>query len=305
MRTEVAAHEALDKVKETFDFSVDKFPLSGPDGMSTPWYGLFRSDTGTVVGPGSKTDRYQPHTTDDVLALVEAAQEAFDTDVKVDCHFRDGHYVSIAPTDGHRRSIFSKDGNDTENIFPRIFISAGYDGRAFQATMAYLRDLCMNLSMFKTIKETRAKIRHTSKLRGEMDSLISTFQVLKESWGTLTGVIENLESRQVQMVDFLNEIYPQPDADAGKRAVTVNKNRSETIFKRLQNERFTSGLELMKSDFIVSAWEAYNSVQGYVQHESSRKRGFTSEFDRIINASRDQAVHKAELLALTGFSVAA
>ena len=31
MRTEVAAHEALDKVKETFDFSVDKFPLSCPD----------------------------------------------------------------------------------------------------------------------------------------------------------------------------------------------------------------------------------------------------------------------------------
>ena len=298
MRTEVAAHEALDKVKETFNFSVDKFPLSGPDGMSTPWYGLFRSDTGTVVGPGSKTDRYQPHTTDDVLALVEAAQEAFETDVKVDCHFRDGHYVSIAPTDGHRRSIFSKDGNGTDNIFPRIFISAGYDGRAFQATMAYLRDLCMNLSMFKTIKETRAKIRHTSKLRGEMDSLISTFQVLKESWGTLTGVIDELESRQVQMVDFLNEIYPQPAADAGKRAVTVHKNRTEEIVKRLQNERFASGRDLMKSDFIVSAWEAYNSVQGYVQHDSSRKSGFAGQFDRIINASRDQAVHKAESLAL-------
>lgn len=298
MRTEVAAHEALDKVKETFNFSVDKFPLSGPDGMSTPWYGLFRSDTGTVVGPGSKTDRYQPHTTDDVLALVEAAQEAFETDVKVDCHFRDGHYVSIAPTDGHRRSIFSKDGNGTDNIFPRIFISAGYDGRAFQATMAYLRDLCMNLSMFKTIKETRAKIRHTSKLRGEMNSLISTFQVLKESWGTLTGVIENLEARQVQMVDFLNAIYPEPDANADKRGITRHKNRTEEIIKRLQNERFASGRDLMKSDFIVSAWEAYNSVQGYVQHDSSRRSNFAGQFDRIINASRDQAVHKAELLAL-------
>ena len=298
MRTEVAASEALDRVKEVFDFSVDKFPLSGPDGMSTPWYGLFRSDTGTVVGQGSKTDRYQPHQTDDVLALVEAAQEAFETDVKVDCHFRDGHYVSIAPTDGHRRSIFSKDGNGTDNVFPRIFISAGYDGRAFQATMAYLRDLCMNLSMFKTIKETRAKIRHTSKLRGEMNDLIRTFQVLKESWGTLTGVIENLESRKVQMVEFLDAIYPQPDADAGKRAVTVHKNRTEAIIKRLQNERFASGRDLMKSDFIVSAWEAYNSVQGFVQHDSSRKSGFTGQFDRIINASRDQAVRKAESLAL-------
>ena len=126
MKTEVAANEALDKVKEVFDFSVDKFPLSGPDGMATPWYGLFRSDTGTVVGQGSKTDRYQPHQTDDVLALVEAAQEAFETDVKVDCHFRDGHYVSIAPTDGHRRSIYERDRNGTNTIFHRIFISPGY-----------------------------------------------------------------------------------------------------------------------------------------------------------------------------------
>ena len=298
MRTEVAASEALDKVKEVFDFSVDKFPLSGPDGMATPWYGLFRSDTGTVVGPGSKTDRYQPHTTDDVLALVEAAQEAFETEVKVDCHFRDGHYVSIAPTDGHRRSIFSKDGNDTDNIFPRIFISAGYDGRAFQATMAYLRDLCLNLSMFKTIKATRAKIRHTSKLRGEMNSLISTFQVLKESWGTLTGLIDQLEDRQVQMVDFLNQIYPEPAADAAQRAVTIHKNRTAAIVTRLQGELYRSGRPAMGSDFLVSAWQAYNAVQGYVQHDSSRKSGFSSEFDRIINASRDQAVHKAELLAL-------
>lgn len=298
MKTEVAANEALNRVKEVFDFSVDKFPLSGPDGMATPWYGLFRSDTGTVVGPGSKTDRYQPHTTDDVLALVEAAQEAFETDVKVDCHFRDGHYVSIAPTDGHRRSIFSKDGNDTDNIFPRIFISAGYDGRSFQATMGYWRDLCANLSMLKSIKSTRAKIRHTSKLRGEMNDLIRTFQVLKESWGGLTSLIDELEGRKVQMVDYLNAIYPQPDEDAGKRAVTVHKNRTEAIIKRLQDECYRSGRPAMGGDLLVSAWQAYNAVQGYVQHDSSRKRGFSSEFDRIINASRDQAVHKAELLAL-------
>jgi hypothetical protein len=303
MRTEVAASEALDKVKEVFDFSVDKFPLSGPDGMATPWYGLFRSDTGTVVGQGSKTERYQPHQTDDVLALVEAAQEAFETDVSVDCHFRDGHYVSIAPTNGHRRSIFrAKDGNGTDNVFPRIFISAGYDGRAFQATMGYWRDLCSNLSMLKSIKSTRAKIRHTSKLRGEMNDLIRTFQVLKESWGGLTSLIDELEGRQVQMVDFLNEIYPQPAADADKRGITRHKNRTEEIIKRLQGELYASGREPLKDDFLVSAWQAYNAVQGYVQHDSSRRSNFAGQFDRIINASRDQAVHKAESLALASLA---
>ena len=31
----------LDSVSSKFDFTVDKFPLSGPDSLKTPLYGLF------------------------------------------------------------------------------------------------------------------------------------------------------------------------------------------------------------------------------------------------------------------------
>jgi hypothetical protein len=33
-------------VRSAFDFTVDKFPLFGPENMRTDQYGLFRSDTG-------------------------------------------------------------------------------------------------------------------------------------------------------------------------------------------------------------------------------------------------------------------
>ena len=36
--------DAIENIRETFNFSIEKFPLSGPDGMKTPFYGLFRSD---------------------------------------------------------------------------------------------------------------------------------------------------------------------------------------------------------------------------------------------------------------------
>ena len=42
--------DAIEKVRDTFNFTVDKFPLSGPDGMKTPFYGLFRSDNCQSVG---------------------------------------------------------------------------------------------------------------------------------------------------------------------------------------------------------------------------------------------------------------
>ena len=292
---QISSQDIAAKVQADFDFNVDKFPLSGPDGMTTPWYALFRSDTSEVVGNGSVTSRYVPHQTDDVLALVDAAGEAFDGKINCTTHFRDGHYVSIQPTDHERLKVY----DDQDNVWPRILINAGYDGRAFQATMGYYRDLCRNLAELKRVEGTTVSIRHTSGLRGHMDSLIATFNTLKESWAGLSDIIMQLQNEEVQMVDFLNEIYPQPETDASKRGVTVHKDRTEAIFKRLQSERFRSNRPTMGSDYAVSAWEAFNAVQGYVQHDAQSKKGFKSDFDRILRASRDANVRKAESLVMS------
>jgi len=292
--TTISSDQVSAKVRDTFNFSVDKFPLSGPDGMSTPWYALFRSDTSKVVGNGSVTDRYVPHTTDDVCTLVDAAGEAFDGSIDVKCHFRDGHYVNIMPTKADRLKVYG----ERDNVWPRVILQAGYDGKAFRATMGYYRDACRNLSMMSQVNGTSVSIRHTSGLRGHMDSLIQTFNTLKDGWKSLTDVITNLQSRDVQMVDFLNAIYPQPAEDASKRAATVHRERTESIFRRLQKERFATGRPAIGTDLKVSAWEAYNAVQGFVQHDAQSKTGFKSDFDRILRASRDANVKQAERLAL-------
>ena len=282
---------AVDSVKSKFDFSVDKFPLAGPDGLKTPLYGLFRSDTMEFVGkPCSK--HYVAHQSDDVLALVESAGEAFEGVGDVQCHFRDGHYVSIAPSRDQRRAIYGS----ADNIFPRFIVNAGYDGRAFTAIMGFYRDACSNLAMMRQVSGTSVSIRHGSGLREKMDDLIQTFSVLRESWATLGDVIAELQNREVRMTDFLDQVYGQPDPDS-KRGVTIHKNRTEAIFRRLSRERFTTGRGAMDSQFNVSAWEAYNAVQGFVQHDASRK-GSPSDFARVIAASNDAAVKKAEGLAL-------
>jgi hypothetical protein len=53
----------------------------------------------------------------------------------------------------------------------------------------------------------------------------------------------------------------------------------------------------MGTGWEVSAWEAYNAIQGYVQHDASR-RGNPSDIDRVILAAADPAVLRAEHLAL-------
>ena len=282
-----------DQVRESFDFEIDKFRLQGPDNMTTPFYGLFRSDNMEAVGkPCSKI--YVPHTTDDVIALVEAAETAFDDTIEVSCHFRDGHYVSIAPSKAHRRSI----ANTRDDIFPRMMIRAGYDGRAFSATMGYYRDLCSNLSMMRKVKGTNVSIRHTSGLRANMNELIDTLSVLRESWDSLMDVIEAMEQRTVNMASFLDSIYGTPDADASQNSVTRHKNRTEAIFRRLWKEQSALGQPHMSeaNGWQTNAWLAYNAVQGYVQHDAPGKKSHNGTFDRILRASSDRAVQQAEAI---------
>lgn len=287
--------DAIAQVRETFNFTVEKFPLSGPDGMKTPFYGLFRSDNGQSVG-NAVTQRYRTHQTDDVLAITEAAITALeDENVKVKTHFRDGHYVEYAPSNAERKAIYGTE----DNIFPRFLLRAGYDGRAFTVSLGWYRDLCSNLHMPRSIGNAVSRsIRHTSSLRNKMDELVNDFAQLGKGWEAVQAAVVRMESREVVLTDFLKEVYGDPDSDS-KRAVTVHKNRTEAIVRRLLGEQVRSGRPQMGGDFRVSAWEAFNAVQGYVQHEATRKNGFNSDMDRLILANKDTAVHRAEVLALS------
>ena len=287
------SNSVSDKIRSTFNFSVDKFPLSGPDGMSTPLYGLFRSDNSSLVGSKSVTARYHPHTTDDVCALADAAENAFDDDIDVRCHFRAGHYVDVKPNLAQRKAVYGTE----DNIWPRVLIRAGYDGESFRASLGYFRDACDNMAMMSMVNGTSVCIRHTSGLRSKMDELIATFNTLKNSWSNLTDVVDQMQSREVVLTDFLNQLYPQPTAAEG-RGVTIHRNRTESIVRRVIRERMSTGRPTLVGNFKISAWEAYNAIQGYVQHDAVARKGFSGEFDRIIRAANDQTVRKAERLAL-------
>lgn len=286
-------NNVADRVRDEFRFSVDKFPLSGPDGLRTPHYGLFRSDNGECVGRSSVSGRYVPHTTDDVLALVEAAGTTFGGVADVRCFFKDGHYVAVQPSREYREAIFGT----RDNVFPRLMIDAPYGGAgSFTATLGFYRDACRNMSILRQVTGSQVAIRHTSGLRLQMDELLAAFGTLERGWANLANVMRGMEARRVRMTDFLTAIYGEPNDREG-RSLTIHRNRTEAIFRRLQKERLTTGRGDIGSDFIVSGWEAFNAVQGYVQHDATR-RGNPSEMARVVRAMHDSHVARAERLVL-------
>ena len=291
------SHEAGRIVKETFNFDVKPHRLNGPDIVATSWWGLFRDDTWEPVGPRSVSPRYTAHTTDDVVALTEAGCQVFDGIMDLKCYFSDGHHVVLQPSSEYRQAIYGTN----DNVFPRGWIQAGYNGTCFSASLGLHRDLCRNEMMLQSVSQFHVKIKHTRSLRAKMDDLIQQFQGLRAGWSNLVDTIRQMENRQVSMKEFLIDVYGAPEENSG-RSRTIHTNRVESIFRRLTRERMRSGRpELARVDggWMVSAWEAFNAIQGYEQHDASRK-GNPSDFERILKANSSPNVRRAETLALAG-----
>jgi hypothetical protein len=97
------------------------------------------------------------------------------------------------------------------------------------------------------------------------------------------------------MAVFLRQVYPIA-ADANDSIRKRHDRRVESIITRMMRERDYTGRPQLGMR-LATAWEAYNAVQGYVQHDATRK-GRPNMQNRIDLAFGDRAVAKAMELAL-------
>jgi hypothetical protein len=279
-------------VREKFDFEVSKRPLVGPCGEKTELFGIFRDDTDDFVGGYAVTDKYEPHTTDDVVTLVEAAQAVFENAVGLRCHFKTGHHVEITPTDGMRKAIYGTN----DNIFPRLLISAGYDGK-FRATLGYFRDSCSNLAIMHAVAGSSSALIHVGSLRKSMPRLIQQFSSLKDSWGNIAEFATRMEQHRVSLHQYVSDVFgvcPDIVAEPKRKGSATRWNkRFETIKRRADQEVYATGRQ-PSGDY--SLWIAFNAIQGYIQHDAPRRNN-PDDFDRVLKAAQCPYVKRAEQIA--------
>lgn len=303
MNVELSPEDISSTVRNEFNFTVGKYKLYGPDGMRTPKYGLFHEGNMEWVGANSVSARYEPHTSEDIIALAESAASIFDNKVKLKCEWvqtmlttegqqgstRDGHYVVMSPTDDYRHAVYGT----KDNVFPYVTIKAPFSSSPV-IDIGTFRDACTNLAWLRSVHSTTVKVRHTKSLRPKMDRLIKDLRGLWQGWANLKDTIDYMQSREIKVADFLKDIYGEPDKEEG-RSATIHKNRTEAIVNRIIDERWRTGRPAF--DGTISGWEAFNAVQGYSQHTKSRN-GKPTQFDRVLLASSDDAVLKAEKYVL-------
>lgn len=271
-----------EKLNAAFPFTVDKFRLQGPDNLTTPFFGLFRSDNSQCV-PVAVTKQFVPHTTEDVIALAEAARTAFDLpddQLKVAAAWtRTGHRVSIRPTEAYRQSIFG----EKDNIWPSLVIRAGY-GKAFTTSCGLYRDACRNMSIVRGVEKTTTTIAHRGNFRQEFDSLVHSFQSLAAKFDNIVEVARAYEAKKVAIADFLAAMYPVPGAEATASTVTRHRTKMQALLNRFTDERLKTGRENPHNySGEASVWEMLNIVTGYEQWDS-QVRGKLTDTDRMFRA---------------------
>lgn len=284
------------QIARAFPFKILKLPLSGPDNLPTPHFGLFRDDMTDVKGCLSVAvkEAYQPHTLDDIQALAESAIIGFDSqhDAQVRCRWNGrGEQVIIEPSKDYRRSVYGT----KDYIYPRALIYARY-GQAFSATCGLFRDACSNLEMIQQVEGCTIKIRHASSLREKMDELIDDFRTLAAKFENVYEMAKHLEDRTHSVADFLSTLYPVSEIDS-ERKVARAKAKAETMITRLFRERDRVGRPDNQHE-TATLWELVNIVTGYVQHNKSR-HGEPSGTDRALISIEDDETHNAWELALS------
>jgi hypothetical protein len=284
-------------LRKSFDFTVDRFPLSGPDGLRTPWYGLFRSDTGEPVGSGTVDGNYTPHTKDDVIALVESASTAFGRTAHIKCAFSGGHFVIAEPMVEHRLQVHDNGRGGGDAIWLRLFISAPYGAAgSFQASVGFYRDVCRNLARMRTVPGVSVQVAQVIPLRRSMGELIESFSVLRSGWENLSNAVMRMATRRVHWGEFISAVY-EGDIEEPGTPKSLHSTRLEQITQRLEFDRGRTGQGGIGPDGMVSAWDAFNAVQWYAQHAIARP-GNPTDVDRIMLALDDQSVLRAEELAV-------
>lgn len=285
-----------------FKFDVIKGALTGPDGVKTDHYGLFKvpHDGGDWKSIGRAVKKnYHPHTVvDDIAPMVQSACDAFGGECNLTTYWNgSAHCVTVAPpANEFGRQLFGTD----DRIFPRMILKAGYDGKCFHAWLGMYRFVCHNLSIVKqTGYGVEARIRHGSSMRNRLSDVRFAFDKLVSEWDNVYTTAQDMERRVLTVDSFLADVFPM-ESKLSARGEAAYADRARKIISRILRERQQIKGSMGNIEK-ATAWELYNGVQGYVQHDLPRRGAEkASKVGRAILGLTDKSVARALELALAG-----
>ena len=100
-----------------------------------------------------------------------------------------------------------------------------------------------------------------------MNSLIQDFQSLESGWTNLVTMMQHWRNSEVNVQEFVRQFMGPPPEQG--RKLTEHTNTLNDIFRRIESERARLGQSgITSTTSRLNAWELFNGVQGYYQHNA-------------------------------------
>ena len=245
--------------------------------------------------------RYKPVQNEELFAFADAIHDA-----NADCRWESAGSlkkgkVVFGTVDIPRTMVLDPQGaNDQTKLY--LIVWTSHDGSvAVQAAVTPVRVVCqntLNLAM-KNAKQS-FKIRHTQSVEGRI-------QVARETLGLALGYFDEFEvqakalySQAITDAEFsklIQTIYPKPDKDAAKVALTKWENKVVLLDDLYHNSPTNSTIK-------GTAWGAFNALTERLDYYRTSRTGNTeslnagaSGFDPILTAEKNKILKAVKSLA--------
>lgn len=281
--------DALDYVAPALPYVV-KQPCFNPDMKPAGFCGLWTLD-GQPVGDSSVSPKYNPHTPDDVLTILEASRIAFNGELSVDVRFNGGHQLVVMPT---ADSLSNGDYGNGDALFPRLSIFGGYAGKPFCGDLGAFRPICKNMLILQSVASIHCRIRHTLSMRDRLGEFVAQFEQLREGWTAFMEAKKTMEARTIATKDFLAEFFKKDEKQLGKKGETQLADRIGKIITRLMVEQGKLGQTVDANT--TNGWMLWNAIQGAFQHDFTRKE--TDPLIRGLDTWNNADLLRAEQMIL-------
>jgi len=274
--------------KKDLNFEVGKIktpnPVPGQFGVDTGFYTAYRKDTGKVFQQGL-TDRWHTIQNQKVFEVLAKLSKVTDTKLVDIRSFHGGAEVAAQIQLGDPKFVDGKDGgggvgSGRDRVSNFLSVIFAHDGtRSLSMYMAGMRWVCSNMinpsfraavAANKKGKKALITIQHSQNADEKLKEIVKGVEIAHGEFQHSMDLYRTLRDTKIDtdlMNHIVSEFFPI-EKDASKKKINNWTNAIKDISHRFNDA--DGGLQP-----VDSAWNLYNSVQGHIQHYTTRKAGIS------------------------------
>ena len=267
------------------NFKVQKEPLKLPDGKETKFFGVVRSDSRECFA--STTDRYEIFQNEEMAELALLLSEQTGYEVGEGVAYGNGSRVSIDLKGKENFLEYPKVGDIIQNS---IRITNTHNGTgSLRLALGSLVLSCTN-GMTRWVDEKSASIRHTTNMRGMLDTALKGFELIQKEEQTFMDEIHKMIGTPVdaQMVSNMIEQVTNVDVNKTRKVGGIWKsedystqavNKAKSLFDSIKEEIDYKG---------ANVWGLFNGVTHFTTHKAGtdKNRETAKVFGSLMNTDK-------------------